>query len=159
MGGKGGTKINQPDPVDPYDSANAQLGMNFMTSLSNLYGNRIGQSTPYGSLSYETNGYTKIDPKTGQVTQVKTPESQNTMSATEFNKYKNLKTTKNLNQQQKEMYNLVKSFDDYKTYQNDFFANSAKYLPNQTQKVNLSPQQQKILDLQQKQDFQSANIN
>ena len=56
MGGKGGgTTINQPDPVDPYDAANAQLGMNFMTSLSNLYGNRIGQQTPYGSLSYETN--------------------------------------------------------------------------------------------------------
>ena len=57
------------------------------------------------------------------------------------------------------MFYLAKNFDDYTGYQNDYKANSAKFLPNQIQKMNLSPQQQKILDLQNAQDIQSGKIN
>lgn len=144
--GKGGGKtvINQPDPVDPYDSANAQLGMNYMTSLSNLYGNRIEQATPYGSLSYETKGYTKIDPKTGQVTRIdRLEEPIKPLSQTDFANNWGLRT----------------QYKSYQDYANNFYANSPKYIPNQVQTVKLSPQQQRIVDLQQKQDVESATIN
>ena len=65
----GFTKAKYPAPPDPNKVADAQNAQNLYASAVNLASNRIGQNTPYGSVSYENNGYWRVDDN-GQMTQV-----------------------------------------------------------------------------------------
>lgn len=105
--------------------------------MANVYANRIEQNTPYGSMTYDTTGYMKIDPKTGHVEQLDDLESMpQVKTAEEFSRDR----------------------EGFRNY-NEYLANSAKYIPIQQQNVELSPEQQQLLDIQQKQDIDSATIN
>lgn len=130
-----------PDPIDPYDQAAAQGNVNFQTALTNVYGNRINQNTPHGSLSYKTDGYFVIDPRTGRMTQSKAPAAVPKIMS-ERNWLKNRQ-----------------GFASYNDYRDDFYANIPRSMPIMTQNVTLSKPQQQLLDLQHTQDLRSGNIN
>lgn len=65
----GFTKPKMPAPPDPYAVADAQNRQNLYASMVNLAGNRIEQNTPYGSVSFDNNGFWRVDDK-GKMTQV-----------------------------------------------------------------------------------------
>ena len=60
------SKPEAPEPVDPYEAANAQTGTNVSTSLANTAMGMVNQVTPYGNLSYDQTGtYSFTDPNSG----------------------------------------------------------------------------------------------
>lgn len=60
------SKPAAPEPVDPYQAAEAQTGTNVSTSLANTALGLVDQVTPYGNLSYDQTGtYTFVDPNSG----------------------------------------------------------------------------------------------
>lgn len=60
------SKPAPPEPVDPYEAAEAQTGTNVSTSLANTALGLVDQITPYGNLTYDQTGtYTFVDPNSG----------------------------------------------------------------------------------------------
>lgn len=59
-------KPSAPEPVDPYEAAQAQTGTNVSTSLANTAMGMVDQITPYGNLNYDQTGtYSFTDPNSG----------------------------------------------------------------------------------------------
>lgn len=48
--------FSAPSPPDPYQTANAQEGLNKQTAIYQAETNNVNQTTPYGSLSYQQTG-------------------------------------------------------------------------------------------------------
>lgn len=64
-------KSSAPTPPDPRETSAAQTGTNIGTAIANNTMGLIDQDTPYGALSYSTQGYeTYKDPYTGKSYQV-----------------------------------------------------------------------------------------
>lgn len=74
-----------PDAPDPMKSAEAQMGLNRNTALLNASLNRVGQVTPYGSLSYSQTGTDAQGNPSFTATQTLTPDQQAILDALEGN--------------------------------------------------------------------------
>ena len=62
-----GSTPEAPETPDPYETAAAQTGTNIATAIANTQLGQVGQTTPYGSLTYQQTGTTTYtDPYTGQ---------------------------------------------------------------------------------------------
>lgn len=75
-------KPSAPAALDPKETAAASTGTNIGTAIANSWMNNVDQSTPDGSLTYETTGYeTYTDPYTGQSYQIPKRKATQTLSA------------------------------------------------------------------------------
>src|SRR6187402_2045643 len=69
--------VSMPDPVDPYEAADAQEGSNLRGAWSSAIIGNANESNPYGQINYSTIGYepVTIDGKTQMV-----PRQQRTVT-------------------------------------------------------------------------------
>ena len=76
-------KPSAPEPVDPYEAAQAQTGANVSTSLANTAMGMVDQSTPYGDLTYDQTGtYSFTDPNSGVTYDLPTWAATTTLNPT-----------------------------------------------------------------------------
>jgi hypothetical protein len=63
--------VSMPKAPDPYATAQAQTGQNFMSSFANSILGNANEITPYGTVTYKAGGYeTVTDPSSGKTYQV-----------------------------------------------------------------------------------------
>lgn len=69
--------FSAPSPPDPYQTANAQEGLNKQTAIYQAETNNVNQTTPYGSLTYQQTGTNPDGTPIFSATTAYTPAVQN----------------------------------------------------------------------------------
>lgn len=69
--------FSAPSPPDPYQTANAQEGLNKQTAIYQAETNNVNQTTPYGSLTYKQTGTNPDGTPIFSATTAYTPAVQN----------------------------------------------------------------------------------
>jgi len=139
-----------PAAPDPVATANAQAAVNKETAITNAQLNRINQYSPYGSLTY-TSDYSATDKPVveGYQNSIKTNNAQiqQLQMQQAAAQAKLLNGTPQERAAAQAQINQLKSQIDPLQKQNDTYNQSlGQYTPIYTQNINLSPEQQQLLD-------------